>query len=161
MFLLRPLLLLLSLGAATASDTPPNPLPSTFGFINKSYTGERFSGKTLVVIGGTSGIGFATAAMFVQECADRVLIVGRNPDQGSLAAEVINEGASQAHCQKSANGGAASFLQANTLQRTELRAAFASLGKIHAVVNTAGIPGWTNVGLPDIPDEVFMYKTHR
>ena len=87
--------------------------------------------------------------------------VGRNPSKGSLAADVINEEASQAHCQNNSKGaarGVVSFLQANTLKRTQLRAVFASLGKIHAVVNSAGIPGWTNIGLPDIPDEVLLYE---
>jgi NAD(P)-dependent dehydrogenase (short-subunit alcohol dehydrogenase family) len=44
----------------------------------------RLQGKTLVVIGGTSGIGLSTAKAFVAEGA-QVVIVGRNPETAASA----------------------------------------------------------------------------
>lgn len=46
---------------------------------------NRLSGKVLVVIGGTSGLGLSAASAFVAEGA-RVVVVGRNP--GKVAAAV-------------------------------------------------------------------------
>ena len=61
--MLAPVLSLLALA------TLPSPLPSTFTFIDRSYAGDRFINDTVVVFGGTSGIGFAAAAMLLAECA--------------------------------------------------------------------------------------------
>jgi len=110
-----------------------------------------------MVFGGSSGIGFSSAAMFVQECAERVVILGRNAQKGELAATVINQEASQAHCSNTTGQPVVTFIQANTVKRSELKAAFEQIkGSAHVVVNTAGIPGWTGIGLPDIPDDAWL-----
>ena len=151
--------------AVVALPDNNTPLPSFTDFINKSYTGTRFSGKSVVVVGGTSGIGFAAAAMFVQECASSVLLIGRNTAKGQLSADVINAEASQAHCATHNGANVTSFAEANIRHRGELRAAFANrtihvlvasfpnpptpnpiylvTGILAPKVNTAGIPGWT------------------
>lgn len=48
-----------------------------------------FSGKTVLVTGGTSGIGRACAMRFAQEGAN-VIIAGRNREKGCTIAEEIN-----------------------------------------------------------------------
>ncbi len=50
----------------------------------------RLSGKTVLVTGGNSGIGFATAKRFIQEGA-RVFITGRNPDSLNNALAELGE----------------------------------------------------------------------
>jgi NAD(P)-dependent dehydrogenase (short-subunit alcohol dehydrogenase family) len=48
----------------------------------------RFENKVVLVTGGTSGIGFATAQLFAREGA-RVVIVGRDPDKTTEAARQV------------------------------------------------------------------------
>lgn len=43
-------------------------IPETFRFVDPSYKDSRFVRKRALVVGGTSGIGFAGAAMMSQEC---------------------------------------------------------------------------------------------
>ncbi|MBF7144680.1 MULTISPECIES: SDR family oxidoreductase [Pseudomonas] len=50
----------------------------------------RLSGKTVLVTGGNSGIGLATAKRFIQEGA-RVFITGRNPDSLNNALAELGE----------------------------------------------------------------------
>jgi NAD(P)-dependent dehydrogenase (short-subunit alcohol dehydrogenase family) len=53
---------------------------------------SRYEGKPVVVTGGTSGIGLATAKLLVGEGA-RVLITGRSIDTVAAALEQLGEGA--------------------------------------------------------------------
>lgn len=50
----------------------------------------RLSGKTVLVTGGNSGIGLATAKRFIQERA-RVFLTGRNPDSLNKALAELGE----------------------------------------------------------------------
>lgn len=50
----------------------------------------RLAGKVIVVIGGTTGLGFSAARAFVDEGAS-VVVVGRNPDSASAACEAFGE----------------------------------------------------------------------
>ncbi|SFV07836.1 SDR family oxidoreductase [Pseudoduganella namucuonensis] len=52
----------------------------------------RFDGKVVLVIGGNSGIGLASAKAFARE-GGRVVITGRNPESLRAAAEEIGHGA--------------------------------------------------------------------
>lgn len=47
---------------------------------------ERLSGRTCMITGGTSGIGFAIAERFLQEGAARVVLVGRSQQRLANAA---------------------------------------------------------------------------
>lgn len=47
---------------------------------------ERLSGRTCMITGGTSGIGFAIAERFLQEGAARVILVGRSQQRLTDAA---------------------------------------------------------------------------
>ena len=50
------------------------------------YSAERLSGRTCMITGGTSGIGFAIAERFLQEGAARVILVGRSQQRLADAA---------------------------------------------------------------------------
>jgi len=129
--------------------SPASKVPDTLTFVNRSYVGHRFEGLTVMVTGGTSGIGFATAAMLVQECTSITYIVGRNSAQGAVAAAILAK-LSQAHCQP-ARVPLVHFIRADIRKRTEFRKALTNLTHLHTLVNTAGIAGWADVGLADIP----------
>lgn len=53
---------------------------------------NKLSGKTAVITGGNSGIGFATAQLFLQEGA-KVIITGRNPQAVNDAVKSLGTGA--------------------------------------------------------------------
>ena len=52
---------------------------------------KRLEGKTVVITGGNSGIGFATAALFLNEGA-QVLITGRREDAVKEAVKSLGKG---------------------------------------------------------------------
>jgi meso-butanediol dehydrogenase / (S,S)-butanediol dehydrogenase / diacetyl reductase len=88
---------------------------------------RRFEGKVAVVIGGTSGIGLATARRLHQEGAS-VVVAARRPDEGTAAAKTI--------------GGDTIFYATDVRRRDEVDAVFAHTNVRHArldvVVNCAG-----------------------
>lgn len=135
----------------------PDRLPSTFEFIDPVYKGDRFDGQHVVVFGGTSGIGFATAAMFGQECAARVVLVGRNRKKGSLALQVLNERAVRGHC---SDPGVFEYQHADITKKEQVRAVVDSFrnkgtGKLHVLVQAAAVTGYIgNYG--DLPDEILF-----
>jgi 2-hydroxycyclohexanecarboxyl-CoA dehydrogenase len=51
--------------------------------------GFDFGPHSVVVAGGTSGVGMATATAFVRAGCERVVLVGRNEERGKAAAEVV------------------------------------------------------------------------
>src|SRR5687768_10976813 len=53
---------------------------------------EKLKGKTAVITGGNSGIGFATAKLFLSEGA-KVIITGRNEKAVHEAAQKLGKGA--------------------------------------------------------------------
>lgn len=53
---------------------------------------NRFSNKIVVITGGTSGIGLATAQEFIHEGA-KVVVTGRTPDMLSQAAKALGSDA--------------------------------------------------------------------
>jgi 2-hydroxycyclohexanecarboxyl-CoA dehydrogenase len=48
-----------------------------------------FTEKAIVLAGGTSGVGLATAAAFAAAGAPHIVLIGRNPDRGRIAVEQI------------------------------------------------------------------------
>ena len=116
----------------------------------------------MVIAGGTSGIGFATAAIAVQECASAVYILGQNEEKGAFAANIANERTSQKSCATpSARDDVVSFIRVDVRKRDQIRSAFDHImsqaeKRMDVLVNTAGISGWSLLGLPDIPDDAFL-----
>jgi len=53
---------------------------------------QRLAGKTVVITGGSTGLGFATARAFIQEGA-RVIITGKNEERLATAARELGEAA--------------------------------------------------------------------
>lgn len=95
----------------------------------------RLKNKVAIVTGGNSGIGLATARLFLAEGA-KVVITGRNPQTLAAAAEEL--------------GGNVLALQADTTDIPAMEKAFAEaaekLGKFDIVFANAGIGGETALG---------------
>jgi len=96
----------------------------------------KFSGKTVIVTGGNSGIGRSTAIQFA-EAGAQVAIIGRNVETGQTVVEEIQ-----------AQGGAASFFRADISDRKSVDRAFTDIvaryGRFHAAFNNAGISSEEN-----------------
>jgi NAD(P)-dependent dehydrogenase (short-subunit alcohol dehydrogenase family) len=92
--------------------------------------GERFRDKVAVVIGGTSGIGRATAERFADEGA-AVVIAGRSTEAGAAVAADIEQ-----------RGGSARFIAADVTESDALAAVVAgareAYGRIDCAFNNAG-----------------------
>lgn len=95
----------------------------------------RLKGKVAFITGGNSGIGFATARLFVAEGA-RVVITGRNPSTLDAAAAELGD------------NGLALNVDVDDVAALEaaLARAEAKFGKLDIVFANAGIPGNTPVG---------------
>ncbi|TCR92685.1 SDR family oxidoreductase [Rhizobium sp. BK376] len=95
----------------------------------------RLKNKVAIITGGNSGIGFATARVFLNEGA-KVAITGRNPKTLAEAAEAL--------------GGGVLTLQVDVNDAKAMEDAFAKataeLGKLDIVFANAGIPGATPLG---------------
>lgn len=94
---------------------------------------QRLAGKHALVTGGGSGIGRAIAVRLGAEGA-QVTIVELRAEAGESAATEIR-----------AAGGAAQVVAADVSNTESMRAVFASLEKLHVLVNNAGIAHVGNV----------------
>ena len=134
-------------------------LPDTLTFVDAQYQGHRYAGQVVAVFGGSSGIGFASAAQFRQECARGVVLVARNTAQAELAAQRLRL-LSVAHCAGAA--GRVEVVRADVRERAQVKAVFAAIGErfggeLDVVFNTAGLPGYL-APLHEVPDDVFFSK---
>lgn len=87
------------------------------------------SGKTVLITGGTSGIGLAIAECFAAHGA-QVTVLGTNPEKGAQAVQSIQE---------KAPGSTPRFLPVDVSNFQKVDETIASLGKIDILVNCAGI----------------------
>jgi len=94
---------------------------------------DRFDGRTVLVIGGTTGIGRATAVCFAKAGAN-VVIAGLGAADGR-----------QTEAEVKAAGAQAVFIEADVTRESDVRdvmsRAVERFGRIHAAVNNAGIEG--------------------
>src|SRR5579871_2150429 len=113
---------------------------SAIRFNNATASGDetmanRLANKTAWITGGNSGIGLATAKLFVAEGA-KVIITGRNRETLAAAAKELGPNA------------LAIVADANDVAATEaaVKQAAEKFGKLDIVFANAGIPGNTPVG---------------
>ena len=87
----------------------------------------RFDGSVALVVGGTSGIGAATAQRLIDEGAD-VVVAGRDGDRGSATARRL--------------GDSCRFVAADAIRRDEVDALVGDVegrhGRLDVLVNAAG-----------------------
>lgn len=100
--------------------------------------GPELAGKVAIITGGASGLGRATAELFVEEGA-QVVIADVNSERGEeLAARL---------------GGAAAFKRTDVADADEIQDlvdfAVARFGGLHVMFNNAGIPSAMNVRFLD------------
>lgn len=91
-------------------------------------TARRFENKTIVITGGTTGIGFATAKRFIEEGAGTVIVTGTNEERLRVAAAELGERAVVLRSDAS-----------RATDRQELAAAVAERGGADVVFYNAGI----------------------
>lgn len=105
---------------------------------------NRLVGKVAVVTGGTSGIGAATAELFVAEGA-KVVLTGRSEEKGAALAARL--------------GPAAIYCPTDVMQEADILAAIElaqdRFGGLDILFNNAGGP--TTGGVPDITPEQIDY----
>lgn len=96
-------------------------------------TPDRFDGKTALIIGGTTGIGRATAVCFARAGAN-VVIAGLGAADGR-----------ETEAEVTAAGAQALFIEADVTREPDIAAVMKSaidrFGRIHAAINNAGIEG--------------------
>ena len=90
-----------------------------------------FSGKKVLVTGGTSGIGLAAAEQFVRQ-GTAVMVAGRDADKGKTAAARLLQ-----------SGGEAAFVCADVRDEAQVRnlvaEAVSTFGRLDVLVNSAGL----------------------
>ena len=92
---------------------------------------KKFENKVIIVTGGTSGIGEATAELLAEEGA-KVIVVGRDEDRGKSVQEKLNKIGKDCH-----------FFQADVSNKEDIQKLRAyvdtKFGKLDALFNNAGI----------------------
>lgn len=111
------------------------------------HSGGRLDGKVAVITGGTSGIGAATAELFISEGA-RVVLTGRSADKGSALAARLGDNARYCHGDVTREGDI----------RAAIDLAVAEFGGLDVLFNNAGGP--TSGGVADITGEQIDYGVH-
>lgn len=105
---------------------------------------DRLKGKVAVITGGTSGIGEATAELFVEEGAS-VVISGRSENKGRAIADRL--------------GAACIFVKADVMAETDIKStidtAVDRFGGLDILFNNAGGP--TTGTLTDVDEEQIHY----
>ena len=109
--------------------------------------GQRLQGKVAVITGGTSGIGAATAELFVVEGA-RVVLTGRSREKGSALAEQL--------------GANAIYHESDVMREEDIKAsidlAVERFGSLDILFNNAGGP--TRGPFDSITSEDIDYGVH-
>ena len=106
--------------------------------------GHAMEGKSVLITGGNSGIGFATAKKCISEGA-RVLIIGRNEEKNKTACQEL--------------GTMCDYLTYDLRKMENISAmmeeAYQKLGKIDGLVLNAGISGKGTSSIYDVSDEMW------
>ena len=98
---------------------------------------KRFDGKVVLVTGGNSGIGQATAAAFAREGA-KVVIAARREEEGVRTVKAIQSA-----------GGTASFIRTDVSLEVDVAAAVAHAVKTYgSSTSSSTTPAWVGSGAP-------------
>ena len=113
---------------------------------------SRLANKSLVIIGGTSGLGFSAATMFVNEGAS-VVIVGRNSEKVSAAEKQLGPAAVGVVADATHAGSAPAAIQTAVLK----------FGGFHGLYHVAGGSGRRqgDGALHEITDEGWRYTMNE
>eukprot|EP00298_Acanthocystis_sp_HF-20_P012497 c19919_g1_i1.p1 GENE.c19919_g1_i1~~c19919_g1_i1.p1 ORF type:complete len:330 (+),score=145.27 c19919_g1_i1:727-1716(+) len=121
----------------------------------------RFSGKIVMVTGGSSGMGKEVAKLFAQECADTIHIVSRAEGQ-LLAAKKEIESVDRSACISAKRNNLYAKLNATVIVHptdlsnlTQVTEMFSQITDLDAAVNCAGIGGFSG-NLADTPAEIWL-----
>ena len=111
-------------------------------------------GKTLVIVGGSSGIGFAVAEASLISLASHVVIASANPARVQSAVQRLE--------QAIAGKGLPGKISSATFDVTDLPAVkdyFSSLGEIDHLIWTSGDPlklGFPNVDITELKGSLYI-----
>lgn len=109
--------------------------------MNSHTEAQAVAGKIAVVIGGTSGIGLATAQLLV-EAGARVTIAGRNPDRGERAVRSL--------------GGRAHYVRTDVARADQVAALIDDVvsrcGQLDWAVNAAALADLRSARVADITE---------
>lgn len=109
-------------------------------------TQEILKGKVALITGGTTGIGLATAKLFLKS-GIRVVIAGRRPEQGNAALEILRSISSDIL-----------FIQTDVSKNNEIQnlinETVRHFGKLDIAFNNAGIEG-KFLPIDETPEEEF------
>ncbi|UZJ56242.1 hypothetical protein CBS101457_005562 [Exobasidium rhododendri] len=97
---------------------------------------QQLNGKTVVVIGGTSGIGFATARGLIEEGAS-VIIGSSNQSRVDDAVKRLGDKAEQYNADPSRIKGYTVNLSGRDME-SSIRSFFKQVGKVDHIIHTAG-----------------------
>jgi NAD(P)-dependent dehydrogenase (short-subunit alcohol dehydrogenase family) len=110
---------------------------------------KRFTGKVVLITGGTSGIGRATAIAFAEQGAD-VVIAGRREAEGAESLTLVQKA-----------GGQGLFVRVDVNDESEIEAMVAKtlerFGRLDFAFNNAGVGGLgraTMTATADIYDQI-------
>jgi NAD(P)-dependent dehydrogenase (short-subunit alcohol dehydrogenase family) len=90
----------------------------------------ELKGARILVTGGTSGIGLASATAFAKYGVSRIGLVGRDVERGTAAAARVAE-----HC------GDVTFHSCDTLDRASVERTVSQFGRVDVLLNCAGVGG--------------------
>jgi NAD(P)-dependent dehydrogenase (short-subunit alcohol dehydrogenase family) len=127
----------------------------------------RFAGKSVLVTGGSSGIGKAVAKAFAAECADTIHIVARAQGQLEAAKKEIEQVDRSDCASLTSNGPLSPRRSSNIVNVTvvthavdvsdiaQVRNMMSSIDELHIGVNSAGIGGYGG-NLNEVPDDIWF-----
>lgn len=104
----------------------------------ESYSSLSFEGKTVLVTGGTSGIGLATAILFAKNGAKKVFVCGRTPEKWERAKKTIS-------CDNIA------YIKCDVRVEEQVKNMIEQIGVIHIAFNNAGVASGVPITKQSIP----------
>lgn len=124
---------------------------------NYIYKGDLLNGRTALITGGTSGIGFAIAASFLHNGCD-VIITGRNQNKIDNAVNKLKNEIKNAD--RKVLGFEFDVSDTKRIQDNFDKLLESIDGKIDILVNNAGVIKGSNIGDTEVDDYELCLKTN-